>query len=65
MGGGLKVAIVLEVAETREVVEVVELVGTGNAVEAVEAVEPDWHVLEGLKMTNPGRFWPMLFVIQL
>lgn len=71
MGGGLKVVVVLEVAESREVVE------TGNGVEAVvaaaigdvleagETIETDWHVLEGLKMMNPGRFWPMLFVIQL
>jgi len=65
LGGGLKVVVVLEIAETREVEEVVEVVETSNAVEAGAAVETHWHVLEGLKMTNPGMFWPMLFMIQL
>ncbi len=47
------------------VVVVGEVVEVAVEVEAGEAVEPDWHVLVGLKVTKPGWFWPVLFVIQI
>ena len=69
MGGRLRVVVVVaEVVEGRETagnIEAVEVVEVGDVVETGKVVETGWHVPEGLKITNPGRFWTMVVEIQL